>query len=48
MKKLTRKQKDSLAKNRYDFMQYFLERQYNNSYIFVHKETRKILKLKFK
>lgn len=48
LKKLTRKQKDLLSKNGYDFMQYFLERQDNNSYTFVHKETRKVLKLNFK
>lgn len=48
LKKLTRRQKNLLANNGFDFMQYFLERQDYNSFTFVHRETKEVLKLNFK
>lgn len=48
LKKLTRRQKNLLANNGFDFMQYLLERQDQNSFTFVHRETKEVLKLNFK
>lgn len=48
LKKLTRKQKEILSSNGYDFMQYLLERQDDKSFTFVHRETKDKLTLNFK
>lgn len=51
MKKLKKpnwRQKNLLATNGYDYMNYLLERQDHNSFTFVHRETKEKLKLNFK
>lgn len=48
LKKLTRRQKNLLAANGCDYMDYFLERQDHNSFTFVHKESKESLQLRFK
>ncbi|MBS6509682.1 MAG: hypothetical protein KH369_15885 [Paraclostridium bifermentans] len=48
LKKLNRRQKNLLAANGFDYMDYFLERQDYNSFTFVHKESKESLQLRFK
>ena len=44
-KKLTRKQREVLIKNGYNSEEWLLERQNNLIYIFVNRETKKVLEL---
>lgn len=48
LKKLTIRQKNLLASNGYDYMDYFLERQDHNSFTFIHKESKESLVLRYK
>ena len=48
LKKLNRRQKKVLIDNGYDFMKYLIERQDHNSFTFVHRETKEIVKLNYK
>ena len=49
-KKLNRRQKELLAKNGYDVMDYLLERQNDNDHTFtyVHRRTKEVLVLNYK
>ncbi len=47
LKKLTRKQKQLLIKNNYNYQEWLLERQDSKSYTFVNRKTKEILKLNF-
>ncbi|HSQ89523.1 DUF6906 family protein [Romboutsia sp.] len=47
-KKLNRRQKELLTKNGVDFTEWLLERQDYNSYTYVHRETKEVIKLRFK
>ena len=44
-KKLTRKQREVLIKNGYNSEEWLIERQNNLTYIFVNRETKKVLEL---
>lgn len=46
-KKLTRKQKELLTKYGYDYNDYLLERQDPKSYTYIHKLSKKSLKINF-
>lgn len=48
LKKLNRRQKDLLTANGFDFMKYLLERQDGDSFVFVHRENKEVLKLRYK
>lgn len=47
LKKLTRKQKQLLIKNNYNYQEWLLERQDSKSYTFVNRKNKEILKLNF-
>lgn len=47
-KKLTRKQKELLLENGYDFNEWLLERQTESSFTYVHRNTKEILVLEKK
>jgi hypothetical protein len=47
-KKLNRRQKELLAKNGYDVLDWLLERQDHNSFTYVNRNTKEVLNLRFK
>ncbi|MEG2787366.1 MAG: hypothetical protein RR942_06040 [Romboutsia sp.] len=48
LRKLTIRQKVLLMNNGYDATDYFLERQDQNSFTFVHKKSKEVLVLRYK